>query len=139
MLQPSISDADLQAYLDETLTEGRSIEIEQAVRADSALAERLAQWIRQRDSGVHSVGEIWRRHRLSCPGRETLQLFLLRRLPADQERHLQLHLITLGCIYCLSNLDDLRRATNQPEVAAPRRQRYYRQSVDRLRPPPKSS
>lgn len=75
MLQPSISDADLQAYLDETLTEGRSIEIEQAVRADSALAERLAQWIRQRDSGVHSVGEIWRRHRLSCPGRETLQLF----------------------------------------------------------------
>ena len=138
MSQPSMSDADLQAYLDDTLTEVRSMEIELAVRADTVLAERLAHCIRQRDSGVHSVGEIWRRHRLSCPSRETLQLFLLRQLPADQERFLQLHLITLGCVYCLSNLEDLRKATNQPELADPRRQRYYRQSVARLRPLPKS-
>jgi hypothetical protein len=38
----------------------------------------------RRDAGVHSLGEIWRRNRVSCPTRQQLGSFLLGILSDEQ-------------------------------------------------------
>ena len=58
--------ADLEAYLDEALPPEEMARIEQALRDRPELRERLAAINARRDTGVHSLGAIWRRHRLSC-------------------------------------------------------------------------
>jgi len=64
--------SELEAFLDESLPVERMTAIEDALRADEELQKRLAAINGRRDAGVHSLGEIWRRHRLSCPSREQL-------------------------------------------------------------------
>ena len=71
------SNSDLEAYLDESLPVERMTAIEDALRQNSALQKRLTAINGRRDAGVHSLGEIWRRHRLSCPTREQLGSYLL--------------------------------------------------------------
>jgi anti-sigma factor RsiW len=58
-----ISDPILLAYLDESLTSDKMAELEAAIRTDEAMRQRLAELISRRESGVHSVGDIWRRNR----------------------------------------------------------------------------
>jgi hypothetical protein len=74
---PTFNDAELAAYLDEDLPQERMASIEQALRDDATLAERLTQLVGSRDAGVHTVGAMWRRGRLSCPSREQLGSYLL--------------------------------------------------------------
>ena len=50
----------------------RMAAIEEALRGSDDLQKRLTAINGRRDAGVHSLGEIWRRHRLSCPSREQL-------------------------------------------------------------------
>ena len=80
------SDDDLLAYLDEMLPADRMTAVEADLRADEALRLRVAAVARRRDQGVHSVGEIWRRLRLSCPTRNQLGSFLLGTLEPDHGR-----------------------------------------------------
>jgi anti-sigma factor RsiW len=68
----SPSEAELEAYLDEALPAEAMAEIERALRKDAKLTQRLAAINGRRDAGVHTVGEIWRRLRLSCPTRDQL-------------------------------------------------------------------
>ena len=72
-----ISDQALLAYLDESLASEKMAEIEGLLRNTTELRDRLAELISRRDSGVHTLGDIWRRNRLSCPSREELGSFLL--------------------------------------------------------------
>ena len=63
---------ELLAFLDGQLPAERMAELEQALRVDEELRQRLASAVRQHDPGAHSVGAIWRRRRLSCPTRTEL-------------------------------------------------------------------
>ena len=65
------SDQQLQAYLNDELSESELSSLESDLRANATLRERLES-LSTLDE-IHSVGEIWRRHRLSCPSREELQ------------------------------------------------------------------
>ena len=128
------SNSDLEAFLDEALPTERMAAIEDALRNDGELQKRITAVNGRRDAGVHSLGEIWRRHRLSCPSRDELGSFLLGVLPPEQERHLALHLETVGCRYCQSNLQDLRsRQAEAAEVSTARRKRYFQSSAGYLK------
>jgi hypothetical protein len=126
--------AELEGYLDEALPADLSGQIEQAARDDPALAQRLATIIDRRDSGVHSLGEIWRRWRISCPTRQDLGGYLLGVLTTEMARFVECHIEAVGCRYCQANLADL---TAQHEASDQqtdnRRQRYFQSSAGLLK------
>ena len=133
MLPDPLSDSLLQAFLDDLLPELQMTEIEQRLRAEPELVQRMSSIIEGRDRGVHSIGEIWRRHRLSCPTREELGSYLLNALMPDQAKYIEFHLQQVGCRYCQSNLDDLRKLqSTAPKENSSRRQKYFQSSVGRL-------
>jgi hypothetical protein len=127
------SDADLVAYLDEMLPAERMTVVEAALRNDEALRLRVAGVARRRDQGVHSVGEIWRRQRLSCPTRNQLGSFLLGTLDASLAEYVEFHLRSVGCRICAANLDDLERSTKQGGESTVRRRRFFESSAGQLR------
>jgi hypothetical protein len=130
----NFSNAELEAYLDEALPAEKMAAIEEALRHDAALQSRLTATNGRRDAGVHSLGEIWRRHRLSCPSREQLGSFLLGVLPADASDYVQFHLDVISCRYCAASVDDLRRqqSTAESGQAQQRRHRYFQSSAGHL-------
>ena len=133
MAQP-LSQSDLEAYLDEALPVDAMVAIERALRADAKLAQQLATINARRDAGVHSLGEIWRRHRLSCPTREQLGSYLLGVLEKDVFGFVKFHLEVSGCRTCRANHEDLKtRQTDEPAVADSRRKKYFQSSAGHLR------
>jgi hypothetical protein len=127
--------AELEAFLDEALPAERMAAIEEALRHNESLQEQLQATNGRRDAGVHSLGEIWRRHRLSCPTREQLGSHLLGVLPADVADYVKFHLETIQCRYCLASLEDLRaqQSAADGEQSQHRRQRYFQSSAGYLR------
>lgn len=133
-MQPS--DAQLSAYLDEALPVAQLAAIERQLRQDAELRQRLSAVIGRQDAGLHSVGEIWRRNRLSCPSREELGQFLLGVLEQGAADYVDFHLQEVGCRYCAANFDDLRSAQQSAAGATPtsaRRRRYFETSAGHLR------
>ncbi|HEX4143887.1 MAG TPA: hypothetical protein VHY91_10165 [Pirellulales bacterium] len=129
----SPTDTELLAYLDEALPSETMAEIERWLRAGAAALARLAEVSARRDAGVHSLGEIWRRHHLSCPSRQEWGSFVLGGLPAAQAEFCRFHLQTTGCRRCQANLADLERhQAREPAATATRRQRYFQSSAGRL-------
>ena len=132
--------ADLSAYLDEALPAETMAAIEDALRHDPKLCNELAQIIARRDSGVHSLGDIWRRHRLTCPSREQLGSFLLGILEADESAYIKFHIDTIGCRCCQANLADLKAQQAEAAQAASadgsartaRRRKYFQSSAGHL-------
>ena len=125
--------SELEAYLDEALPPDEMSKIEQALRADPRLVERLAAINARRDVGVHSLGEIWRRHRLSCPTREQLGSYLLGAVPNAMADYVTFHLEVVGCRYCRANLDDLKnQQAEEPRVVETRRRKYFQSSAGYL-------
>ena len=59
----SYSDAELDAFLDESLSAELMSAIEKELRDHEPLRNRLVEIIERRDQGSHTVGAIWRRHR----------------------------------------------------------------------------
>src|SRR5712671_2767918 len=98
------TDAELLAFLDEGLPVERMAAVESALRQSAELRTRTAALGQQRNAAGHSVGEIWRRGRLSCPTRHQLGSFLLDALPAEHADYIRFHLETVGCRYCAANL-----------------------------------
>lgn len=124
----SFTPEELAAYLDEALPTADMVRIEQGLRSDAALLDDLAEIRARRDSGTHSVGEIWRRHRLTCLTRDQLGSYLLGVLDEPQSAYVKLHLETVGCRYCQANVDDLRRQQSEKGAASDARRRKYFQS-----------
>jgi len=130
----SFSQPELEAYLDEALPAEEMARIEKTLRGDAQLLRRLAEVVARRNAGIHSVGAIWRRHRLSCPTREQLGSFLLGALPEDVADYIQFHVELVGCRYCRANLTDLERSQSEPaEKVHHRRRRYFQSSAGHLR------
>jgi hypothetical protein len=128
------SEIELAAYLDEALPPDAMARIEEAVRREAKLAQRLVAINGRRDAGLHSLGEIWRRNRLTCPTRVELGSYLLGVIDEAQARYLAFHLDELGCRYCRANLDDLQRQQPDAPEAATRRRKYFQSSASYLRP-----
>jgi hypothetical protein len=132
------SPAELTAYLDEALPVETMAAVEEAVRRDPQLTAQLAEIIARRDSGVHSLGEIWRRHRLSCPTREQLGSHVLGILSDEESGYIAFHLDTIGCRYCQANLDDLKTQQaaaadrTNAERTSQRRKKYFQSSAGHL-------
>lgn len=128
------TDAELTAWLDEMLSPARAAELEKLLRDRSDLRQRAALLARRRDQGGHTVGEIWRRRRLSCPTRAQLGSYLLQALPPALEGHIRFHLTTIECRQCQANLDDLQNTQQaSPSETESRHRRYFESSAGILR------
>jgi hypothetical protein len=130
----SYSNADLESYLDETLAPEDAARLEQALRSKPELRARLAELNAGRDAGLHSLGAIWRRERLSCASRAELGSYLLDVLPTEQAAYLTFHLEVVACRYCQANLADLKnQRQEQPPAVSRRRQKFFQSSAGLLR------
>lgn len=126
--------SDLEAFLDEALPPDEMARIEGVLRRDKQLAQRLAEINARRDAGVHSLGEIWRRHRVSCPTRENWGSYLLGALEPEMAATMKFHLEVVGCRFCQANLADLEAHQAESQNAAQtRRRRYFESSAGYLR------
>ncbi len=129
-----IRQSDLEAYLSEELPPARMAEVEIELRKRPELVEHLGAIHSRRDAGVHSLGEIWRQGRLSCPTREQLGSYLLEALPDEAADYIKFHLDVVGCRYCLANLADLRdQQAEQHETVQTRRRKFFQTSAGYLR------
>ncbi len=135
MTTPNFTNAELEAFLDESLPVERMTAIEESLRGDELLQKQLAAINGRRDAGVHSLGEIWRRRRLSCPSREQLGSYLMNISPRDVADYIKFHLDVIECRYCTANIGDLRAQQEESagEVVAERRKKYFQSSVGHLR------
>ncbi len=129
-----VRQSDLERFLDEALAPEEMARIEQRLREEPELLERLAAIHTRRDAGFHSLGEIWRRNHLSCPGREQLGSHLLGVLPAEFSDYIEFHVESVGCRFCRANLADLAsRQAEAPQAAESRRRKFFQSSVGHLR------
>ena len=128
--------AEIEAFLDEALPPERMSAIEQALRdGDAELQAMLADVNGRRDAGIHSLGAIWRRKRLTCPSREQLGSYLLGVLPDAEMDYIRFHLEEVRCRCCLANLADLqaKQSSAEADAATTRQRKYFQSSVGRLR------
>ncbi len=126
------SNPELEAYLDEALPPSEMARVEAALRDDPKLVAQLSQINGRRDAGIHTLGEIWRRNRLSCPARNQLAGYLLGTIEADQHDYVEFHLKVVGCRYCEANLDDLRKQQRENQEVSARRKKYFDSSAGLL-------
>jgi anti-sigma factor RsiW len=124
---------ELEAYLEEALPADEMSRIEEALRGDPTLARKLSAINARRDAGLHTLGEIWRRHRLSCPTREQLGSFLLGVLDEGEAAYVTTHLELTACRWCQANVEDLK-ADEKESVGASRgrRRKYFESSAGYL-------
>lgn len=129
-----LTQSELEAYLEEALPPEEMAAIEQELRSRPEILQRLSAINGRRDAGVHSVGEIWRRQRLSCPSREQLGSYLLGALDEEHSAYITFHIQKVGCRVCASNLEDLRRQQEERhDVVQTRRTKYFQSTAGHLR------
>lgn len=129
----TISDAELLAWLDEDLPPERMSEIELQLRNSVEMQRRTAGLISDRDHGTVTVGEVWRRHKLSCPTRHELGSYLLQALEQNHAQYVRFHLETIGCRTCLASLEDLKVSQAITPETVKRRERIFASSVGKLK------
>lgn len=128
------TDAELEAYLDESLDSSRAAEIEQAVRTDRDLLRRLSMINGRRDAGIHTLGEIWRRNQIGVPTVEAMGNFLLGVLPAEQSDYIVFRMEHLKCPFTLAMYNDLQaQQSESAEMSKSRRARFYKTSAGLLK------
>ncbi len=133
MSRSNITDEDLRAYLAEHLPATRMAMIEQSLRDSDLLRRQLALLARDNDHGGYSVGEVWRRGRLSCPTRGQLGAYLLQALDDAPREYIDFHLQIVGCRVCNANLADLQQASASAPEKQRRRRKYFESSAGYLR------
>lgn len=131
-MSPShFTDQELLAYIDELLPVERTATVEKALRDSASLRQHVALLARRRDQGGHTVGEIWRRLRLSCPTRSQWLSYLEGTLGAGMSNYFEFHLHVIGCRYCAANLRDLQASPDAPD-AQRRRGKFFQSSAGYL-------
>lgn len=127
------TDGELSAFLEEALTPSRSAELEHHLRSDATLRKRLQEVRGRENAGLHTIGAIWRRARVSCPSRSELGQFLLGTLDPEPVEYVRFHLEQIGCRYCQANLQDLKSSSDPDHAPPERRKRYFQTSAGYLR------
>jgi uncharacterized protein YbaR (Trm112 family) len=126
---PTIDVEILRAYLGDALPPGEMARVEKALRDSAELRARLEEVRENRgDQGLHTLGAIWRRGRLSCPTRQQLGSYLLDALDPDLASYLKFHLEVVACPYCQANVDDLRSKGTQAPAIQSRHNRIVQSS-----------
>ena len=131
-MSEEFSISELEAYLEEALPPEEMLRIENALRDSKELVKRLSQINGRRDAGIHTLGEIWRRNRLSCPPRNQLAGLLLNTLDEENRDYIEFHLKTVGCRFCIANLADLKRQHADADDVQVRRKKYFDSSAGLL-------
>tara|TARA_B110000467_G_C18194993_1_gene408376 strand:+ start:63 stop:500 length:438 start_codon:yes stop_codon:yes gene_type:complete len=133
-VEPQFTDADLEAYLDESLDSGRAAQIEDVLASDKALLNRLAMINGRRDAGVHTLGEIWRRNQIGVPTPEVMGNFILGILPEGDTQYIQFRMDHLKCCFTLAMFNDLQlQQSENSELSQTRRERIYKTSAGLLK------
>jgi len=128
------TDAELEAYLDESLDSTRATEIEEAIKGDADLLQRLSVINGRRDAGVHTLGEIWRRNQIGVPTSEVMGNYLLGVLDEEQAEYIKFRMDQLKCPFTVALYDDLQtRQTESAELSASRREKIYKTSAGFLK------
>lgn len=126
----AFTQAELEAFLDEALSPGEMSEIESQLRVDPELGARLKAIHGRRDAGIHSLGEIWRRHRVSCPDRDDLGSYLLGVLKEEHGDYVKFHVEVVGCRLCNANLADMHAQQEEANnLVESRRTKYFQSSA----------
>lgn len=124
MSSGSIDFESLQAYLAETLPPEAMARVEKALRDSSELRAQLEDARNDRgDIGLHSLGAIWSRSRLSCASRQQLGSYLLEALDPEHADYVKFHIEIVGCPFCGANLADLKHKAEHAAPAARSRQK----------------
>ena len=133
-LSTEFTNAELEAYLDESLESGRAAEIEAKVRDDADLLRRLSEINGRREAGMHTLGEVWRRNQLGVPTVEQMGNFLLGVLPAGETDYIQFRIETLKCPFTIALKSDLEsRNRESAEQSTARRSKIYNSSAGLLK------
>ena len=120
------TDAELEAFLDESLDPDRAQEIEGALAEDQALLQRLSHINGRRDAGMHTLGEIWRRNQIGVPNPEYLGKYLLGILTDEEADYVRFRVDTLKCPYTIASLSDLKKQQAESNDSTnTRRRKYY--------------
>ena len=127
---PHFTDLELAAYISESLSVTRAVEVEQAIRQSDVLRQRIAQLIAQSDEGRSSVGDCWRRRLVSCPQRSTWAAYLEGQIHGELAEYLRFHLEEIGCRCCTANVEDLRNRGDAESQSRVRK--FFQTSVGRL-------
>jgi hypothetical protein len=129
MSTPAIDIETLRAYLAESLPAEQMARVEKALRDSSELRAQLEDVRRNRgDAGLHTLGAIWRRQRLTCPDRQQLGSYLLDALDPYRAAYITFHIEIIECPYCQANLADLKAKASQATVSRSRHHRIYESS-----------
>ena len=130
---PTIDVEILRAYLADALPPEELARVEKALRDSAELRARLEEVRENRgDLGLHTLGAIWRRGRLTCPTRQQLGSYLLDALDPDLASYLKFHLDVIACPYCQANLADLKSKGAQVPAAIQSRHNRIVQSSRHL-------
>ena len=128
------TEAELEAYLEETLNHQRAAELEKVLREDEELLRRLSHINARRDAGIHSLGEIWRRNQVGVPTPQELRDYLLGISSSEQNEYIQFRTEILKCPFTIAGLQDLQsRQENDSGQGATRRRKYFDSSAGLLR------
>jgi hypothetical protein len=127
------ADETLRAYLADTLPPGAQARVEKALRESAELRARLEDVRQNRgDAGLHTLGAIWRRGRLTCPTRQQLGSALLDALDPALVAYITFHLDVIECPFCQANLADLKAKTAPPSNATQHRRNRILKSSQHL-------
>ena len=132
------TDAELEAYLDESLDSDRAAEVELQLRSDSQLLKRLSRINSRRDAGMHTLGEIWRRNQIGVPNAATMTDYLTGRLSAEAADYIEFRIDELKCPFTIALKsaaeDQLAEADPQRDgTSQTRREKIYKKSAGLLR------
>ena len=130
---PDFTDAELAAFLDEALPAARCADLETALHQSDELRRRLIEVRGRETAGLHTIGAIWRRSRLSCPDRTELGRFAMQTLDEQSADYIRFHLEEIGCRYCQANLADMNESSQAADPIVKRRQKYFQTSAGYLR------
>jgi hypothetical protein len=129
----AIDTETLRAYLLDELPAGTLARVEKALRDSAELRAQLEDVRQNRsEAGLHSLGAIWRRARLTCPSRRQLGSLLLDALDPDLAAYLRFHIEVVECPYCQANLADLKGKAEPASNLARTRQHRILQSSKHL-------
>lgn len=133
-MSTEFTNAELEAYLDESLESGRAAEIEAQVRDDAALLQRLSEINGRREAGMHTLGEVWRRNQLGVPTVEQMGNFLLGVMPEGEADYIKFRIETLKCPFTIALKSDLESRNKEPEEqSTARRSKIYNSSAGLLK------
>lgn len=132
-MENEFTDADLESYLDETLHPDLAADLEQSMRDDKSLLDRLSHINGRRDAGIHTLGEIWRRNQVGVPTREQIQEYLNGKLSAEHSDYIDFRIETLKCRYTIAHVKDLENPSEKSPKADDRRKKYFDSSAGLLK------